>query len=627
MTMSPSSSGSRTEINVARSIFLSSIMTSKASAHLSCSRTLTLSHLPEGVLAKVLSYLAPPGNPLHVYHLKHAIRFALNSPHNFYLYHPFFSRITFPSNPRYYGHLAEPAFLASQIRKSSKVLLHLELPEVDPTQPLKAVKDCRPDLVSLSFFDAVPRELNLFPKILLQCPSLQSLIIHDIASETLLQLQHKSVVSQLPNLHHLEFHGIRNQQVPDLEEVLFRFSKKLKSLALSGAVEQLRETSSASTDVFRDIANNFRRFKSLRFVHIQQFPRGDLRKHQGNFNPPWREIADSIYKCIDFLSTPLELSDGPLLFHLRLTGILKCIRNFIHSRTAETLRIQKITFDIPGYAVVSRLPEIFITSMHIAALSQEFLLNYRDNLQLRHIDIGGFAGNALVAERLERGEANTLLSREIFANVKKVSLFVPCRRINNFEMYLDVIMSILTLVPRLDSFELSLHAVFEWKIEKLESVMKLVERKKPRVMLLFIDDLLPPYYAIQCPFSGKKRRHCISKSRLVQLAKFLDLLMSMESVKEVMIEGVHSPSLTREVIKEIAKGSAVGGVDGVSERRKMAMELVQELTKREVEGDIDLSSVIGWLENMTESESAHSSEIYGVHRSRHYVDVGRSYSY
>ena len=548
---------------------------------------LSLSHLPEEVVAKIFSHLVHPSNPRHLYHLKHAILFALNSPHHFSLYQSFFDRISFPYITRYYGQIADPRFLAWLITLISDTIRHVALPEIDSDPGFRAMNTSCTNLVSLSFFDSNPREMHLFPELLIRCSALKSLTIYRIDSGTLLQLQHKSVSSRLNNLTILSLHHISTEQDHDVFMVLLSLSRNLESITLSGKSPR----SSSWCVLFEKLENKFEQFSNLETLHLMQFPYDDLRKHQGG--PGYGSI--NVRSVMQYLPTCFEYNAVHTLKNIRITCAKFTFSNV--SSFFQRIRFGRITVDIPGRFCITSSPEIAITSLYSAALSSDFLVEFSELLQLREVDLGGFQYNEMVAERLGRITINTPFPNSVLKDVKKVSIIVPfIRKIQNLSIHLDVIESMIPLFPQLESFEMSIHALFKWDRDRIRRIMRLVDAKKPRVIILYMENLLVPYYAIQCPFGGLRIE--ISERRLQQLSEFITLLKSMESVKEVVMEGMSDPHETQECLKHMAKQTVSLCEEGLNRRRKIVMKLLDELTDMEIRRDMDLTSVIGWFEGM-----------------------------
>ena len=59
------------------------------------------------------------------------------------------------------------------------------------------------------------------------------------------------------------------------------------------------------------------------------------------------------------------------------------------------------------------------------------------------------------------------------------------------------------LLPELLSFAISISAIFEWNVGMLRRTMEMVRAKKPQVIIVCTDGLLPPYLAIYCPLEDR----------------------------------------------------------------------------------------------------------------------------
>ena len=511
-------------------------------------------------------------------------------------------RITLPSKERFYGQIGEPCFLASLIKHFSDNLLHLALPQIDSSLPFHAATISCPSLTSISFHHSIIHPEHIFPNLLFACTALKSLTIHGITSEVLHQLQYSHIVSRLSNLSHLQLLDILPYHLAELKIVLISYSEQLQHITLgtkknddSGPLNPFQLT----VETIVGLSSNLVRLQSL---HVLDKRFEDFRKQLEHHTPDGAKIHD----FLELLSLYKERripSKGTSLKTLRITArpilVLIAANRLLTTRSCSG----KITLETDGItSIISEIDQstskrvVSIASIALIDLSSHCLQELKDKLRPRHIELGIRGRRPSAVRHYARVVRES--PQSMYENVKSISIFVPYATTRIKRTYLDATCSVIRRLPQLESFEMSINAVLNWEMSAIESTMELVNAKKPRVIVIYTDDLLPPYLAIYCPSQGPRQRRAISRNRLTRLGHFIGILKSMDSVKEVIIEGDCSPKIICDFTERMAQKSEDVRERGLTARRQKAQKLLQEVTQMELERDMDMTSVIGWLESM-----------------------------
>ena len=558
------------------------------------SHRLSLFSLPEDALSNIFSYLIFPGEPCHLYRMKRAISFAQISPNLASAYKSSFKRITFPRTTRFYPRSFNPDFIASLVKLYADTLEYLELPQMYPAPALLAAKEFCPSLMSLSFYYSLLLEKSLFSEVLLGCPSLKSLTIQCVTVEALGQLQERNNLSQLSNLIELALYGIDVPDVKELRAVLVLYSKQLQTVSLHVKNPTQNED---LVDMLCDIRADLVVLKSLEILQ-----NSNRRLQLGGHYTYLPAVYDVLFLLCNHESvdsrTPIDYVHITSNFgHLRLKAL----------RILENFQPRRIKVEMPGlnctacYEESSSPPVVSITKLGLLAMSTDFINEHRERLKLRHVNLvtdpNSYESNSFREIMLQ-------LPSWPFNNVSSASICVPCSVTWPPRVNLDAIQVVLPLLPQLESFEISLTAIFAWKPEFLWNTMEVVKAKKPRVVVIDIYDLLPPYLAIYCPSQGPRRQYSVSRGRLLRLGEFMRLFKHMDSVKEVVMDGETYWAETSIFKMRMEKMEVAKRERGLPARMKLVQKLLQEVIEMEREFDIDMTSVIGWYESMIHGNSS-----------------------
>ena len=564
----------------------------------------SISRLPDDALLNIFSYLIFPGEPRHLYHIKHAIALALTSPDDTSIYNSFFTRVTFPPTTRYYSRISDPKFIASIVKLSSDALKHLELPQVNPAPALTAAREFCTNLISLSFYDSLLREKSMISSFLFRCTSLKSLKIQRATAQTLAHFQEPCNFSQLSNLTELVFYEIRFPDLHNLRSMLVLYSKQLQSITLH--VQKHEE--------YKYLINMLCKIRPalvvLAALSIHYNLYKDLLEEDFEYLP-------EIHSLLDMISS-YEPVGSPKSVDIHISSPYVLVRNVAH-RLLQSFDPGKITVETTGLTCMASFsaispPEVSITSLDFRVFAMVFN-EIREHLSLQHIEFGAssYVRNSIY-DFIQQN------SKWIFRNVKSVSIFVPCSKSWLLRLNYDGIQAVLPLLPQLESFAISISAIFDCNMEMRWPTMEMIKEKQPRVVTIYVDDLLPPYLAIYCPSQCHKQYYAASVcgGRLLRLAEFVHLLKEMDSVKEVVMEGDTDWSTVKSFMTRMAKTDVVQRERGLKERKKLAETLLQEVIEMELERNIDMTSVIGWLDSMVHGNS---SEIVCPGESRNSGDI------
>ena len=551
-----------------------------------------ISHLPDDVLANIYSHLIIPRQPCHLYHVKHAVLFALTSRRFLSIFQPLFTRITFPSTLRFFGHLCEPTFLASLVTLAAKSLLHLQLPQIDPTPALISARVACINLESLAFFDFGPRKESLFHDLILRCKNLKSITIHHVTTLTLCQLTDAAKAAQLTPLTHIALHHIIDWQVSDVVALLVTLSNQLQHITL--------ETQSyASIDdpfprLVLKIVEAFPSMTQLQSLRLLQHSTAFLRLHHECAEPLFRSIAH----VIDFLGLRSAIADARSLKKLQIV----CS----HSRALLALKrlhpiasSAEVTLDMTGPTVITTAPVLTVTAAPLGVLSSFFSNDLARYLSPTRLDLGSYVDIVAILNRLKdrSGAQQGYKTEVLFEKVRTLSVRVQPQKASNLEPYSNALLAVLRKLKSLDSFEMSVLVVFDMNEDAFSRVMDLVKLKSPKRIMVYTDDIAPADIAIYASsLRGEKRG--ASKNDLLRLDKFLAFLETMPSLREVVMEGIIMPYADRTFTLNMPKAKYREFEMATKMKKDYAMTLSKRLTKMEVQCNMDLSSVIGWLESV-----------------------------